>query len=98
MVHIEEGDAPKSVPLVYYDKNGKRHVVGEAMVTLRQGRLNVSADYDHSPGATEIPGMNLEAFSIDAPEPTVASSLNPDMLKEETMTAFQRYQRKGLSD
>lgn len=102
MVRIEEGGPAELVPLVYYDEMGKRHVVGDALVSLRQGRLSVNADYKDFPGATEIPGMNLEAFSIDAPSINggdihVASDLEPQELAERTLTAFQRYQRRGLS-
>lgn len=102
MVHIEDGDPPKKVPLVYYDKDGMRHVVGDADVTLRDGTLTVLGHYENTPGATEIPGMNLECFSIDAQEIKgsdihVASDLEPTKLHDEALSAFQRYQRKGLS-
>lgn len=39
MVHIIEGGEPGKVPLVYYDKEGNRHVVGEAAVQVNNGEV-----------------------------------------------------------
>lgn len=104
MVRIEEGAPPEKVPLTYYDKQGKRHVVGDAEVTLRNGQISVLGTYKDTPAATEIPGMNLEGFSIDAPSISgddihleVDSPLDPTKLHDEALSAFQRYQRRGLS-
>lgn len=64
MAKIEDGGPPQVVPLVYYDENGERHVVGAASVQLVRGQLQAVGKYDHIPGATEIDSLNLEAFSL----------------------------------
>lgn len=64
MAHIEEGKPAQKVPLVYYDRHGERRVVGEATVQLRNGQLQVLGDYYHTPEATEIPELIIEAFSV----------------------------------
>lgn len=39
MVNIREGDEPQKVPLVYYDEDGNRTVVGEAAVQIKNGEV-----------------------------------------------------------
>jgi hypothetical protein len=38
------GDKPKTLPLVVYDKDGNRHVVGEATITPEEDGLKMDAN------------------------------------------------------
>jgi hypothetical protein len=71
MVKIEEGGAPGNVPLVYYDKDGNRKVVGEATVALRQGQLRVVGVFNDIPEATGLAHISLDGFSIPNSEEAV---------------------------
>ena len=35
------GDEPKKLPLVYYDTEGKRHIVGEATIEVKDHGLSI---------------------------------------------------------
>lgn len=64
MVKIEDGGPAEKVPLVYYDENGVRHVVGEAAVQLVKGELIALGKYRDIPGATNVGEIGLESFSV----------------------------------
>lgn len=66
MVQINEGDEPQKVPLVYYDEEGERHVVGEAAVQIVEGEvLALGHLSERATGlGLSIGSLNLEAFSI----------------------------------
>lgn len=103
MVHIEEGGAPGNVPLIYYDKDGNRKVVGEATVALRQGQLRVVGVFNATPEATYISALNLGGFSIGEPPEDVS-----DVRKEgspsvppsdpQVGSTFQRYIQGRLNE
>lgn len=64
MVKVEDGGPSQDVPLVYYDKWGERVIVGTASVQLIHGQLQAVGRFNNIPGATEIEGLALEAFSV----------------------------------
>jgi hypothetical protein len=64
MVTIEEGGPAGTVPLVYYDENGNRYIVGEAEVQLIKGELIALGKYNHIPEATGIGEIGIESFSV----------------------------------
>jgi hypothetical protein len=65
MVRISEGDEPAKVPLVYYDENGERHVIGNAAVQIQNGEVIALGQItEHMQGEWFTDGMNIEGFSI----------------------------------
>lgn len=101
MVHIEEGGAPGNVPLVYYDKDGNRKVVGEATVALRQGQLRIVGVFNDIPEATALAHISVDGFSIPnseeaadvqkgGPPPTAPSD-------SQVGSAFRRYMEGKLN-
>lgn len=64
MVKIEDGGPAQTVPMVYYDEDGERHVVGNARVQLVLGQLQAVGSYTNIPGCTGVGAVNLESFSV----------------------------------
>lgn len=68
MVHIQEGEDPKVVPLAYYDQYGERHVIGVAAVQIKDGEVLALGQIDvESPMSGDIRkamSINLESFTI----------------------------------
>lgn len=67
MVHIHEGDEPVKVPLVYYDENGEKHIVGEAAVQIKNGEVIALGQIQNNDIDMSLGGVNLEGFSISNP-------------------------------
>jgi hypothetical protein len=90
MVRINEGEEPQKVPLVYYDVEGERHVVGEAAIQIKNGEIIALGQIRDSVVPDLIlkeliGGVNLEGFSIGPfrvpPAEEAARRLGPLSLK-----------------
>jgi hypothetical protein len=90
MVRISEGEEPQKVPLVYYDVEGERHVVGEAAIQIKNGEIIALGQIRDSVVPDLIlkeliGGVNLEGFSIGPfrvpPAEEAARRLGPLSLK-----------------
>lgn len=65
MVMISDGDDPQTVPLVYYDNEGERHVVGKAAVQIKDGEVIALGQLSEHALVHEFSGgVNLEGFSL----------------------------------
>jgi hypothetical protein len=65
MVHITDGGDSAEVPLVYYDEQGERHIVGKAAVQIKNGEVIALGQItEKMQGDWAIDGVNLEAVSI----------------------------------
>lgn len=87
MAKISEGDEPQKVPLVYYDEEGERHVVGEAAVQIVDdeiialGKLNERVRLNDTSGIS-IGSLGVEAFSIGVgPSPIEEASARLGILR-----------------
>jgi hypothetical protein len=88
MAHVEEGGDPSNVPLVYYDANGNRHLLGEATVVLRGGQLRAVGVFNDIPEALDIGDLGMGHYSVKKDNPPTT---------EESRSAFQRYMEDGLN-
>lgn len=62
MANIVEGGPARVVPLVYYDDNGNRYVVGKVKAKLRQGKLHVISSAEDGVEAFEV---NIDTFDYE---------------------------------
>lgn len=88
MAQISEGDEPQKVPLVYYDEEGERHIVGEAAVQIKNGevialgKLTDKVQLSDTSGIS-IGGLGIEAFSIGVgPTPIEEASARLGILRK----------------
>lgn len=85
MVKIKDGEGPQKVPLIYYDDEGERHVVGDAAVEIKNGEVIALGKIDWGQGDVFASGMSLEGFSISSSEPSpvfeAARRLGPTSLQ-----------------
>lgn len=65
MVKISEGEGPQKVPLVYYDMDGNRTVVGEAAIQIQNGEVIALGKLSRGDLNFSVSNLSLEAFSID---------------------------------
>jgi hypothetical protein len=57
------GDEPKTVPLVIYEKDGKRRVVGEATLSQDENGLHIEGNVT-DPEAKKIISQTIDGFSF----------------------------------
>ena len=88
MVQVSEGGEPQKVPLVYYDEEGERHVVGEAAVQIQHGevialgKITDKVRFNETSGIS-IGGLGIEAFSMDfGPTPVEEASARLGILRK----------------
>lgn len=86
MVQINDGDEPKKVPLVYYDTDGERHVVGNAAIQLNDGEvIALGQIFDGPKKELFVGGVNLEGFSLgpfrESPAENASRRLGPLSMK-----------------
>lgn len=106
MVHIENEGPPANVPLVYYDRNGTRHVVGEATVALRQGQLRIVGALNDIPNELDFGDIGMGHYSIGLSE-DASDGQNADIPKggpppgppsdAQVGSAFRRYMEGKLN-
>jgi hypothetical protein len=79
MVQITDGGDSAEVPLIYYDEQGVRHVVGKAAVQIKNGEVIALGQItEKMQGDWPIDGMNLEGFSVGiGPFSAIPQSISP---------------------
>lgn len=88
MVKVTEGGDPQKVPLVYYDEDGNRTIVGEAAVQLVNGEVIALGQLTEKIPLIETNGLSLnglgmESFSVDVgPTPIEEASARLGMLRQ----------------
>jgi hypothetical protein len=105
MVKIENGKEPEKVPLIYYDKYGERHVIGDAAVQIRDGeviavgKIEPEITGDLITGEV-LQGINLEAFSmsVSPKEMYVIPAPNPADVAARRLGPLSLENRKYVTD
>lgn len=98
MVHIEDGGSAKKVPLVYYDEEGNRHVVGNADAQIVNGELQVTGHLESNRVGMEMGEMHIEAFSIDELKPSTGAlySRNDHVTKTNPTGSVQQCDKRHI--
>lgn len=78
MVQIIEGGEPEKVPVVYYDSQGNRHVLGEAAVQVKNGEVIALGKLD-GVLPDDIPELSLSMGPYTAYEPSKNEKLAVEM-------------------
>lgn len=99
MVHLKDGGEPKNVPLVTYDTDGNRIVLGEATVALRQGQLRVVGVFNDIPELGSLTNVEMESLSIVHAELPLRGGPPPQPPSDAQIGgAFRRYMEGKLNE